>query len=91
MVFDALRNAEEKGTSSDAGAGLMKDLSHAAATGFIGEWCRIYDYVLISFRLLAASETVSDDFRFYARISFLIGRTVKLCHFVVLADDGGEP
>ncbi|KAF8439067.1 cytochrome P450 [Boletus edulis BED1] len=33
MVFDALRNVEEKGTSSDAG--WMKDLSETAATGLI--------------------------------------------------------
>lgn len=38
MVFDALRSVEEKGTSTDAG--WIKDLSEAAATGFIGEWRR---------------------------------------------------
>lgn len=35
MVSDALRTVEEKGTAVDAG--WMKDLSDAAATGFIGE------------------------------------------------------
>lgn len=35
MVSDALRNVQERGTSADAG--WMKDLSDAAATGFIGE------------------------------------------------------
>ncbi|KAI9567539.1 cytochrome P450 [Boletus coccyginus] len=53
MVFDALRNVEEKGTLADAG--WMKNLSQAAATGFIAASETSSSAILTFFLMMAVN------------------------------------